>query len=130
MFDFNDKLTRQICNTLLRLGIPPHILGYGYLVCAIRMVANDPSYLREITKRLYPDVAAENGTTPQRVERAIRNAVEIGFSRCKIDDLNRFFGTTVMQSKGKLTNSEFIAIVAQRITFDISPLMETQYKEG
>ncbi len=104
-----------ICKSLFDLAVPPHIRGYGYLINGIAKVSSDHTYLRAITKRLYPDIAADFGTTPQRVERSIRTAVEIAFSRSNIESLERYFGNAINPKSGKITNSAFMAGVAAKI---------------
>lgn len=124
MPEVNPKLFREICDTLFALGIPAHVSGYDYLINALTRVINDPTYLRAVTSRLYPDVAEDTGSTPQRVERSIRNAIEIGFSRCDVDLLTGYFGSAIDNSKGKTTNSEFIATAAQRIKLKLGIIPE------
>lgn len=126
MSEFNAKLMRKICNTLFTLGIPAHVSGYEYLVSAITRVVNDPTNLREITGRLYPGVASECGTKAQRVERSIRTAIEIGFSRCGVEMLTDYFGAAYDREKGKTTNSEFIATVSQKIRLELGIGKEIQ----
>lgn len=125
MSDFNPQLFGKICNTLFMLGVPAHVSGYEYLVSAITRVVNDPSNLRAITSRLYPGVARECNSEPQRVERSIRNAIEMGFSRCDISMLEDYFGAAFDREKGKTTNSEFIATVAQKIRLELGHVPET-----
>lgn len=108
----------RICNTLFYLGVPAHVCGYGYLITAIECAKTDPSYLKSVTGRLYPVIADEYLTTPKRVERSIRNAIEIAFSRCPIERLSEYFGAALDMDKGKVTNSEFIATVAQKLKLE------------
>ena len=105
----------RICRVLRDLGVPEHLSGYLYLVEAIEMVVNEPSYLRRITTGLYPDVAKKYHSTPGRTERAIRHAIETAWSRCDLDTLTRYFGNTVSPVKGKPVNSEFIARVSNAV---------------
>lgn len=98
-----------------QLGVPAHIKGYHYLRSAILHCTEDPEMLECVTKLLYPTVAEEFQTTPSRVERAIRHAIEIAWDRGDVDTLNSYFGFTVNTGKGKPTNSEFIALIADRI---------------
>lgn len=98
-----------------RLGVPAHIKGYHYLRTAIILSIKDPQMLESVTKIMYPTVAKEFSTTPSRVERAIRHAIEIAWDRGDVETLNSFFGYTVNTGKGKPTNSEFIALVTDRI---------------
>ena len=98
---------------LLELGVPTHVKGYSHLICAIRIVAEDPTVARAITKELYPEVAKRFGdTSPWGVEWAIRHAVELVFERCDFRVIERYFGNTVSPKKGKLTNAEFITRLA------------------
>ena len=97
------------------VGIPAHIKGYHYLRDAIMMVIKEPDMLNSITKILYPTIAKSNRTTPSRVERAIRHAIEVAWSRGNMDYINSLFSYTVSTGKGKPTNSEFIALVADKI---------------
>lgn len=98
-----------------QLGVPAHIKGYHYLRSAILYSIRDSEMLECVTKLLYPTVAKEFDTTPSRVERAIRHAIEIAWDRGDLETLNSFFGFTVNTGKGKPTNSEFIALIADRI---------------
>lgn len=98
-----------------QLGVPAHIKGYHYLRRAIIHSVNDPEMLESVTKLMYPTVAKEYSTTPSRVERAIRHAIEIAWDRGDVEILNSFFGYTVNTGKGKPTNSEFIALIADKI---------------
>ncbi|MCD8108380.1 MAG: sporulation transcription factor Spo0A [Oscillospiraceae bacterium] len=97
------------------LGVPAHIKGYHYLRAAIIYSIKDPQMLESVTKIMYPTVAKDFSTTPSRVERAIRHAIEIAWDRGDVETLNSFFGYTVNTGKGKPTNSEFIALVTDRI---------------
>lgn len=98
-----------IFDMLKNLGMPRHLCGYEQVTCAIRLCLKDPSYLKEITKRLYPTVASMCDTTPSRVERAIRHAVTAVFDRGNLSYITEVFGYTVSPIKGKATNGEFIA---------------------
>ena len=108
-------LMQQISDIIHDIGVPRHILGYQYLREAIRLAVNDFTVIECITKILYPSVAKAFNTTPSRVERAIRHAIETAWERGDIHVLNRYFGYTVPGSKGKPTNSEFISLIADRI---------------
>ena len=103
---------------LHEIGIPAHIKGYQYLRDAIMMSVDDKEMLNSITKILYPSIAKQHGTTPSRVERAIRHAIEVAWSRGKLDTLDELFGYTVNGGKGKPTNSEFIALIADTIRLE------------
>ena len=108
-------LTRKVTEMIRTLGVPAHIKGYGYLRESIILAVNDPELINGITKELYPQVAKTFHTTPSRVERAIRHAIEVAWDRGDIEVLQNFFGYTVSLSKGKPTNGEFIALVADEI---------------
>ena len=110
-----ESLETRVTNMLHEIGIPAHIKGYHYLRDAIMMAVDDMDVLNAITKILYPTVAKKNQTTSSRVERAIRHAIEVAWSRGKLDTLEALFGYTVSNGKGKPTNSEFIALVADTI---------------
>ena len=98
------------------IGIPAHIKGYQYLREAILLTINDMDIINAVTKALYPAVAKKFSTTPSRVERAIRHAIEVAWDRGDVETLQRFFGYTVSNIKGKPTNSEFIAMIADRLS--------------
>ena len=113
-----ESLETRVTNMLHEIGIPAHIKGYHYLRDAIMMAVNDMDVLNAITKILYPTVAKKYRTTSSRVERAIRHAIEVAWSRGKMDTLNELFGYTVNGGKGKPTNSEFVALIADKIRLD------------
>lgn len=104
-----------VTDIIHQIGVPAHIKGYHYLREAIILSVNDKEMLESVTKLLYPAVAKKFSTTPSRVERAIRHAIEIAWDRGDIDTLNSFFGYTVNTGKGKPTNSEFIALITDKI---------------
>ncbi len=108
-------LETEITSIIHEIGVPAHIKGYMYLREAITMVVNDMELLSAVTKELYPSIAKKYNTTASRVERAIRHAIEVAWSRGQIDAINRIFGYTVHGEKGKPTNSEFIAIIADKL---------------
>lgn len=110
----------KITKLIQEVGVPAHIKGYIYLREAITMVIEDMDYLGAVTKELYPTVAAKHNTTPSRVERAIRHAIEVAWNRGKIDTLDSIFGYTINNHKGKPTNSEFIALIADKIRLEES----------
>ena len=114
----NNDLEIDITNLIHEIGVPAHIKGYQYLRDAITLVVNRMEYLNAVTKELYPAIAAINNTTPSRVERAIRHAIEIAWNRGKLETLENLFGYTVQQDKGKPTNSEFIAIIADKLRLE------------
>lgn len=111
-------LINRVTNMLHEIGIPAHIKGYHYLRDAIMMSVEDMDVLNAITKVLYPTVAKKYQTTSSRVERAIRHAIEVAWSRGKLDTLDELFGYTVSNGKGKPTNSEFIALIADTIQLE------------
>ena len=100
------------------IGVPAHIKGYQYLREAIILSVQDVEMLNSITKVLYPTVAKKNQTTPSRVERAIRHAIEVAWNRGKMDTIDALFGYTIHTGKGKPTNSEFIALIADKIRLE------------
>lgn len=104
-----------VTDIIHQLGVPAHIKGYHYLREAIMASVNDKEMLESVTKLLYPAVAKKFSTTPSRVERAIRHAIEIAWDRGDVDTLNSFFGYTINVGKGKPTNSEFIALITDKI---------------
>ena len=114
----NYSLEAKITNIIHEIGVPAHIKGYLYLREAITMVVGDMELLSAVTKELYPNIAKEFNTTPSRVERAIRHAIEVAWSRGKVDTINSLFGYTVHTQKGKPTNSEFVAMVADKLRLE------------
>lgn len=102
----------QVTEILHQIGVPAHIKGYQYLREAILLTIDDMDIINSVTKVLYPEVARKFNTTPSRVERAIRHAIEVAWDRGDIETLQKFFGYTVSNIKGKPTNSEFIAMIA------------------
>ena len=108
-------LEANVTRIIHQVGIPAHIKGYRYLRYAIMMVVEDSRIINEVTKTLYPTVAREFETTSSRVERAIRHAIEVAWDRGDVDTLNSFFGYTIQNNKGKPTNSEFIAMIADHL---------------
>lgn len=109
------NLEQDVTDMIHEIGVPAHIKGYQYLREAIMMSVEDPAMISSITKILYPTIAKRFQTTPSRVERAIRHAIEVAWSRGKMETLDALFGYTVDTGKGKPTNSEFIALIADRI---------------
>lgn len=114
----NNDLEIDITNLIHEIGVPAHIKGYHYLRDAITLVVGKMEYLNAVTKELYPTIAAMNNTTPSRVERAIRHAIEIAWNRGRLDTIEALFGYTVQQDKGKPTNSECIAILADKLRLE------------
>jgi len=112
------RLERQITAIIHEIGVPAHIKGYQYLREAIGLAVEDMEVINAVTKVLYPAVAKKFGTTASRVERAIRHAIEVAWDRGDLETLQKYFGYTVSNAKGKPTNSEFIAMIADRISLD------------
>ena len=105
----------QVTKIIHQIGVPAHIKGYQYLRTAILMTINDSNIINSVTKVLYPSVAKQYSTTTSRVERAIRHAIEVAWDRGDIDTLNSYFGYTIQNNRGKPTNSEFIAMIADNL---------------
>ncbi|MCH5262015.1 MAG: sporulation transcription factor Spo0A [Lachnospiraceae bacterium] len=108
-------LEKDVTDMIHEIGVPAHIKGYQYLREAIMMSVQDVEMLGSITKVLYPTIAKKYQTTPSRVERAIRHAIEVAWSRGRMETLDALFGYTINTGKGKPTNSEFIALIADKI---------------
>lgn len=113
-----EHLETDITKMLHELGIPAHIKGYQYLRDAISMVVRDREMMEEVTKILYPEIAKKNYTSSSRVERAIRHAIEVAWGRGSLEVIDELFGYTISTGKGKPTNSEFIALIADKICLD------------
>ncbi len=109
----------EVTSIMHEIGVPAHIKGYQYLRDAIMMVVKDLDIINSITKQLYPSIAKEYNTTPSRVERAIRHAIEVAWSRGQVEAIDALFGYTVSTGKGKPTNSEFIAMVADKLRLEL-----------
>lgn len=109
----------EVTNIIREIGIPAHIKGYQYLRDAIMMIINEIELLGAVTKVLYPMIAEKYSTTPSRVERAIRHAIEVAWSRGNMEMINRLFGYTVKLEKGKPTNSEFMAMIADKLRMEM-----------
>ena len=108
-------LESQVTKIIHQIGVPAHIKGYQYLRTAIIMTVNDNDVINSVTKILYPSVAKQYATTSSRVERAIRHAIEVAWDRGDVDTLNSYFGYTIQNNRGKPTNSEFIAMIADNL---------------
>ncbi len=108
----------EVTKVIHEIGVPAHVKGYQYLRDAIMLVVEEINYLGAVTKELYPAIAQKYDTTPSRVERAIRHAIELAWDRGDLDKINKFFGYTVSGEKGKPTNSEFIAIIADKLRLE------------
>jgi len=113
------ELESAITNIIHEIGVPAHIKGYVYLREAITMVVNNMELLSAITKELYPSISRKFNTTPSRVERAIRHAIEVAWGRGRVDVINNLFGYTIHNVKGKPTNSEFIAMIADKLRIEM-----------
>ena len=116
--ELQTKLEVKVTEIIHEVGVPAHIKGYQYLRDAIMMAVEDMNMLNAITKVLYPTIAKNHHTTPSRVERAIRHAIEVAWGRGKMDTIDELFGYTVSVGKGKPTNSEFIALIADKIRLE------------
>ena len=114
-----DNLEALVTNLIHEVGVPAHIKGYQYLREAIIMVVNDIDVINQITKSLYPKIAAKFNTTPSRVERAIRHAIEVAWGRGQQDVVENIFGYTISAAKGKPTNSEFIAMISDKLRLEL-----------
>ncbi len=117
----------MVTSIIHEIGVPAHIKGYQYLREAIIIAVNDMDVINAITKVLYPQVAKTFQTTPSRVERAIRHAIEVAWDRGDLDTLQKFFGYTVSNTKGKPTNSEFIALIADKLQLQLRSAEAAQY---
>ena len=113
------SIESMVTSIIHEIGVPAHIKGYQYLREAIILAVEDMDVINAITKVLYPQVAKTFQTTPSRVERAIRHAIEVAWDRGDLDTLQRFFGYTVSNTKGKPTNSEFIALIADKLQLQL-----------
>lgn len=116
------SLEAVVTEVIHEIGVPAHIKGYQYLREAIILTINDMDVINAVTKVLYPEVAKKFNTTPSRVERAIRHAIEVAWDRGDIETLQRFFGYTVSNIKGKPTNSEFIAMISDKLSLNMTTL--------
>lgn len=112
------NLETDVTNLIHEIGVPAHIKGYSYLRDAIILSVSDMDMLNSITKMLYPTIAKMHQTTPSRVERAIRHAIEVAWNRGKMDTIDALFGYTINTGKGKPTNSEFVALIADKIRLE------------
>lgn len=121
------SIESMVTSIIHEIGVPAHIKGYQYLREAIIIAVNDMDVINAITKVLYPQVAKAFQTTPSRVERAIRHAIEVAWDRGDLDTLQRFFGYTVSNTKGKPTNSEFIALIADKLQLQLKSSKVSNY---
>lgn len=118
-FTKEDQLEKVISSIMRQIGVPAHIKGYEYLRQAIVLTVKDPALMHAVTKSLYPTVAKTNSTTSSRVERAIRHAIEVAWDRGDVDVLSSYFGYTIQNTRGKPTNSEFIAMISDKLRLDL-----------
>ena len=100
------------------MGIPPHIKGYGYLREGVKLAVVKPEIINSITKKLYPTIGEKFGTSASKVERAIRHAIEVAWNKGRIESFNALFGVKIYSENEKPTNSEFIALIADRLLLD------------
>lgn len=114
-----ENIEALVTNIIHEVGVPAHIKGYQYLREAIIMVVGNIEIINQITKQLYPEIARKYGTTPSRVERAIRHAIEVAWGRGQTETVESIFGYTVSAAKGKPTNSEFIAMIADKLRLEL-----------
>ena len=121
--DRSVALERMVTSIIHEVGVPAHIKGYQYVREAIVIAVQDMEVINAVTKVLYPEVARRYNTTPSRVERAVRHAIETAWDRGDLETLQRYFGYTVSNTKGKPTNSEFIAMIADRIRLQMKTRM-------
>ena len=112
------SLDEKISNIFISIGIPPHIKGYAYLREGIKMTVEQPSIINNVTKQLYPSIAEKFSTTASKVERAIRHSIEVAWNRQRVDAINAIFGVRVYIGTDKPTNSEFIALVADKLILE------------
>lgn len=118
-FDVSGSIEVRVTEILHQIGVPAHIKGYHYLRDSIIMSVEKPEVINAVTKKLYPSVAKKYETTSSRVERAIRHAIEVAWDRGDVDVLNSYFGYTIHISRGKPTNSEFIAMIADKLRLQL-----------
>ena len=114
------SLDERLGSLFLTIGIPAHIKGYQYLRCGVRLAVENPGIINRITRELYPGIAARFDTTASKVERAIRHAIDVAWSRGRVDTLNRAFGCRVCTPEDKPTNGEFIAMLADKLSVERS----------
>ena len=114
-----ENLEALVTNVIHEVGVPAHIKGYQYLREAIMMVVNNIDIINQITKQLYPEIAVKYNTTPSRVERAIRHAIEVAWGRGQSETVENIFGYTISAAKGKPTNSEFIAMISDKLRLEL-----------
>lgn len=128
--DMEYQLEAIVTNIIHEIGVPAHIKGYQYLRDSIKMAVTDMDILNSITKQLYPTIAKMHKTTPSRVERAIRHAIEVAWNRGKMDTIHELFGYTIQSGKGKPTNSEFIALISDKIRLEYKNAIDFDKLQG
>ena len=114
----SDGLDEKISRIFIGMGIPPHIKGYAYLREGVKLAVGDPELINSVTKKLYPMIGERYKTTASKVERAIRHAIEVAWNKGRIDAINSLFGVRAYSESEKPTNSEFIALIADRMLLD------------
>ena len=119
------ELEKYITEIMLDMGVPAHLKGYHYLRDAILLSGRDMDVVSSVTKLLYPTIAKHFKTTDQKVERAIRNAIEVSWTRGNVETFERLFGYSVQQGKSRPTNSEYIAKIADKMRLDIKAMYKT-----
>lgn len=119
-YEKSKNVEEKITNIFLNIGIPAHIKGYHFLREAIKMVVEDADIINRITKELYPGIAQHFNTTPSKVERAIRHAIDVAWNRGKVDNFNQLFGYVIYEKNDKPTNGEFIALIADKLIMEQS----------
>lgn len=122
-------IQKVIIDELISLGVSPNVLGYEYTKVALCYILENPQSVYSITKELYPAVAEEVGSTPSRVERALRHAVEKLYNDCDPDMLEKYFGLVSSRDKGKVTNSQFLSVMAERIRKKVGAYNENHFGE-
>ena len=117
--DFKPSLDERISKIFINVGIPPHIKGYCFLREGVKMAVSDPPIINNITKKLYPMIGEKYGTTPSKVERAIRHAIEVAWNRGRIESINAILGVRAYVGQEKPTNGEFIALIADKMLLEM-----------
>lgn len=116
--DFVRSIDERLATIFVSIGIPPHIKGYQFLRDGVKCVVDEPSLINSITRGLYPEIAKKYDTTPSKVERAIRHAIEVAWNRGKIENINSLFGVKIYSANEKPTNGEFIALLADKMLLE------------
>ncbi len=117
--EYKTRIEERVTDLLHEIGIPAHIKGYVYIRCAVIEAFYNPTFIGQITKTLYPEIARRYSSTPSRVERAIRHAIEIAWNRGSVDLIDKIFGYTINAYKAKPTNSEFIAMITDKLRLEL-----------